>query len=84
MVFVFDKWFDEEVDINDISKKEKLKQWLVLNDFNSFGALVADCEIPFPVENWATHGIKASLKNAIFSLKHANNFKGHFKLLRMI
>ena len=84
MVFVFEQWFEEKVDIIDISKKEKLKQWLVSNDFDSFGALVADCEIPFPIEDWTTPGIKASLNYAILNLKQANNSTGYFELLRMI
>ena len=69
--FNFDDWIAVNVDIIDVSKKEKLRNWLNQNDFNTIGALTGDA-ISYPVgESWFTPGVKSAVNSAIAILKQS-------------
>ena len=73
--FNFEDWF-YKVDIIDSYKKDLLKKWMISNDVNTLGAITGLDELQFPTEQWATIGIKASLKSAIISLRNTLPVKG--------
>ena len=69
--FNFEDWIAVNVDIIDLSKKEKLRNWLNQNDFNTIGALTGDT-ITYPVgESWVTPGVKSAVNSAIANLKQS-------------
>lgn len=67
--FNFERWFADNVDVNNTLKKEALKLWMLERDLNTVGALTGG-PIVLPADKvWATEGIQSSIYSAIASLK---------------
>ena len=62
--FDFERWFADNVDVNNTLKKEALKLWMLEHDLNTGGLVVLPAD-----KVWATEGIQSSINSAIASLK---------------